>query len=52
MYNDMIKRSQDRLLKRSICRSKIYLTKHGKCISCKKKTDVKSVIKQLQKENV
>lgn len=52
MYNDMIKRSQDRLLKRSICRSKIYLTQHGKCTSCGKKTNIKSIIKQLQKENV
>jgi hypothetical protein len=50
MYNDIIKRSQDRLLKRSICRSKIYLLNHTKCSSCNKK-HVYDTVKQLQKEN-
>jgi transcription elongation factor Elf1 len=52
MYNNIIKRSQDRLIKRSIYKSKIYLSTHTKCPSCNNKKQVYDTVKQLQKENL
>lgn len=52
MYNNIIKRNQDRLLKRSINRNKMYLTTHTKCAACNKKIQQKDAIKKLQHENI